>query len=39
MVKLLMVASLLTFGDLLPRNSLVVRLGPFEESGHEAEAI
>ena len=25
--------------DLLPRNSLVVRLGPFEESGHEAEAI
>ncbi len=26
-------------GDLLPRNSHVVELGPFGENGHEAEAI
>jgi len=26
-------------GDVLPGNSLVVGLSPFEENGHEAEAI
>jgi hypothetical protein len=30
---------ILVQGDVLPGNSLVVGLSPFEENGHEAEAI
>jgi hypothetical protein len=33
------VEMIVTDPDVLPGNSLVVGLSPFEENGHEAEAI